>query len=192
MTFNPTNPVLIEEDTSAPRFIAAATGVIFVPGTTEGAGERAVSAGDVIDALLPVLEGGVSTGELLSSAAAQDFPLGTATDGGPARFVESPILGDQIGEVEASEPLGKGTTPVVPDVTVPNAYDFPGTVIGTDAQNPVTTASSALESTIPNTPATRANLTAGQNAPIAGTGGTPRNLGVTMVLSEAGARPAIL
>ena len=184
----PVNPIILEDGTTAPKFIAAADGVVFV----EGVGEAILTAGQEVNALEVVVEGGVDTGEALSSAAAQIFPLGTSTEGGPQHFVDSPILGDQIGEVESSEPLGKGTTPVVPDTTVPNAYDFSGTVVGTDAQNPVVEAENDLEETIPTTPLTVANLTAGQNAPIAGTGGTPRNLGVAIVVQEPGARAVIL
>lgn len=187
----PVNPIVVIDDTTAPKFIAAATGVVFVPADSGGA-EGVLTAGQEVNALELIVEGGVLTGEALSSAAAQTFPLGTSTEGGAPRFVDSPLGGDQIGSVEGSESLGVGTTPVVPDTTVPNAYETFGPVIEMDPQNPVVVASSALESTIPNTPLTRANLTAGQNAPIAGTGGTPRSLGRTIVVPEPGVRAAIL
>lgn len=187
MTLNPTNPVLLQDDTSAPRFIAAANGVVSAGGL-----ESVLAAGEPVNALELVTEGGVVTGEALSSAATQNFPLGTVTNGGAMRFAESPLLGEQTGTNESPTFLGKGVTPVVPDVATPNAHETRGPVIGTDAQNPVVTALSTAEETIPNTAATRANLTAGQNSPIAGTGGTTRNLGVAIVVTEPGSRAAIL
>lgn len=187
----PIDPVLIAIDTGPPKFTAGRDGVIVVE-TDSGPIVFPITSGTVVDALTAEIEDGVKTGEPLSTAAAIGFPLNIATRGGPLELRDSPTLGAQIGALEASEQLGIGITPIIPKTTVPNAYGKTGPSVGTDPQNPVVVASSALESTIQNTPLTRANLTAGQNSPIAGTGGTPTAPSRFVAVSEKGSRPFVM
>ena len=156
---NQIDAVLFQTPSGAPYFVAAADGEIVIPADS-GDVVIVVSAGDAIRAGNQQVEDGVTTGEPLSQAAAQGFPLGTAAVTGPFRFEDSPILPVNSNVQDPAlqtQHVGIGATPHNVPSSVPGAYvSPPGKVTVYDAQNPVRFAVSALQLTNDQ----------GENAPI--------------------------